>query len=127
MTITDWAKFVALHLRGDSANPHRQATLLKPETFAQLHPSGAAGEYAAGWILESKEWAKGAQPGATGRVLMHGGTNFRWFCMVWMAPEIDFAVLTACNRGIDLAAWKVCHRAARALIRAFVSNSPSAP
>ncbi len=127
MTITDWAKFIALHLRGEPSNPHCHATLLKPDTFAKLHPFGAAGEYAAGWILESKEWAKGAQPGATGRVLLHGGSNFRWYCFVWLAPEIDFAVLTACNRGMDLAAWKVCHRAARALIRAFASESPTAP
>ena len=37
MAITDWAKFIGLHLRGDPANPHRQAALLKLDTFAELH------------------------------------------------------------------------------------------
>jgi hypothetical protein len=35
-----------------------------------------------------------------------------------IAPEIDFAVLVACNRGLDIAVWKT-RQAARALIRAF--------
>jgi len=37
MTVTDWAKFIALHLRGDPANPHCQAALLKLDTFAEMH------------------------------------------------------------------------------------------
>jgi CubicO group peptidase (beta-lactamase class C family) len=125
MAITDWAKFIAIHLRGDAANPHRQSTLLRPETFAKLHPFGAGQGYASGWIPQTEEWARGAQPGASGRVLFHGGSNFRWFCVVWLAPEIDFAVMSACNRGMDLAAWTACHQAARALIRAFVPGWPT--
>src|SRR5439155_26074793 len=37
MTVTDWAEFIALHLRGDPANPHCQAALLKLDTFAEMH------------------------------------------------------------------------------------------
>src|ERR1035438_9243496 len=37
MTITDWAKFIGLHLRGDPANPHRQAALLKLDRSEELH------------------------------------------------------------------------------------------
>src|ERR1017187_2927233 len=50
MTITDWAKFIGLHLRGDPANPHRQATLLKLDTFAELHAVVPA-TISKGWFM----------------------------------------------------------------------------
>jgi CubicO group peptidase (beta-lactamase class C family) len=100
MTIKDWARFVALHLRGDPANPHRQVTLLKAETFAQLHGlEPGEQEYAAGWFVGTRKWAKGSRDDDTGRVLFHAGDNGRWNTVVWVAPELDFAILIACNRG----------------------------
>src|SRR6266576_1430383 len=128
MTVTDWAKFIALHLRGDPANPHCQAALLKLDTFAEMHAvapattskgwviSGvnflATGDaapavtYCAGWLISTASWAKGTQPGDTGRRLWHAGSNGRWNAGVVIAPEIDFAVLVACNRGPDISIWK---------------------
>jgi len=50
MTITDWAKFIRLHLRGDPANPHCQAALLKLETFAELHAVGPTTTYLKGGV-----------------------------------------------------------------------------
>ena len=41
-----------------------------------------------------------------------------WFCLTWLAPERDFAVLIACNRGGDVAA-KACDQIAGALIKQF--------
>ena len=38
--------------------------------------------------------------------------------VVCIAPEIDFAVLVACNRGLDIAIWKT-RQAAKALIQEF--------
>jgi CubicO group peptidase (beta-lactamase class C family) len=119
MTITDWAKFITLHLRGDAGNPHRQTSLLKPESFAKLDSPEPGERYGFGWIVENKEWAAGVQPGAAGRVLTHSGSNFRWHCAVSLAPEIDFAVLVVCNRGVGITALKKCGKAARALIEAF--------
>jgi CubicO group peptidase (beta-lactamase class C family) len=138
MTITDWAKFIALHLRGDPANPHCQAALLKLDTFAEMHAvapattskgwvirglnflatgdAAPAVTYCAGWFISTASWAKGTQPGDTGRRLWHAGSNGRWNCGVAIAPEIDFAVLVACNRGI--AAWKT-RQTVKALIRTF--------
>jgi hypothetical protein len=118
MAVTDWAKFVGLHLRGDPANPHRQAALLKPDAFVELHATTTAGTYSAGWAITIASWAKGARPGDIGRRLWHAGSNGRWYCAVSMAPEIDFAVLVACNRGPDFAVWKI-RQAGKALIRAF--------
>jgi CubicO group peptidase (beta-lactamase class C family) len=138
MTVTDWAKFIALHLRGDPANPHCQAALLKPDTFAEMHAvaptttskgwvirglnflatgdAAPAVTYCAGWLISPASWAKGTQPGDTGRRLWHAGSNGRWGCGVVIAPEIDFAVLVACNRTIG--AWKI-RQTVKAMIRTF--------
>ncbi len=139
MTVTDWAKFIALHLRGDPANPHCQAALLKLDTFAELHAvapttpyskgwvmrgitrlatgdAAPAVTYRAGWFISTSSWAKGTQPGDTGRSLWHGGRQGMSHSVVVIAPEIDFAVLVACNHGI--AAWKT-RRTVKALIRTF--------
>jgi CubicO group peptidase (beta-lactamase class C family) len=146
MAITDWAKFIGLHLRGDPANPHRQAALLKLDTFAELHPvapattskgwvmrgipflatgdAAPAVTYCAGWFISPDGWAKGTRPGGTGRRLWTGGSNGRWNCVAYIAPELDFAVLVVCNRGLDIAVWKTC-QAARALIRAFAPKRTS--
>jgi len=112
MSVLDWAKFVSWQLRGDPANPHREATLLQPNSFARLHAPDT-GEifmfpsdlkpvpnhgYTAGWFTTTAAWAKGPRPGDTGRVICHQGDNERWDCGVWVAPEIDFAVLVAFNR-----------------------------
>src|SRR5208283_3353439 len=144
MTITDWAKFIGLHLRGDPANPHCQAALLKLDTFAELHAVPPTATYSKGWVMRgvtflatgdaapavtyragafisTASWAKGTRPGDTGRRLWHGGSNGVSHSVASIAPEIDFAVLIACNRGLDIAIWKT-RQAARALIRAFVPN-----
>jgi len=146
MTITDWAKFIALHLRGDPANPHCQAALLKLDTFAEMHAvapattskgwvirglnflatgdAAPAVTYCAGWLISTASWAKGTQPGDTGRRLWHAGSNGRWNAGVFIAPEIDFAVLVACNRGPDIAAWKT-RQTVKALIRTFAPKRTS--
>jgi CubicO group peptidase (beta-lactamase class C family) len=147
MTITDWAKFIALHLRGDPANPHCQAGLLKLDTFAELHAVAPTATYSKGWVMRgvtflatgdtapavtycagafisTAGWAKGTRPGDTGRRLWHGGSNGMSHSGVFIAPEIDFAVLVACNRGLDIALWKT-RQAARALIRAFAPKRTS--
>jgi CubicO group peptidase (beta-lactamase class C family) len=144
MTVTAWAKFIALHLRGDPANPHCQAALLKLDTFAEMHAVApattskgwvirglnllATGDaaptvtYCAGWLVSTASWAKGTQPGDTGRRLWHAGSNGRWGSAVVIAPEIDFAVLVACNR--RTAAWKI-RQTVKAMIRTFAPRRTS--
>ncbi len=147
MTITDWAKFIALHLRGDPANPHCQPALLKLDTFAELHAlapttpyskgwvmrgitrlatgeAGPAVAYRAGWFISTSSWAKGTQPGDTGRRLWHGGSNGISHSVVCIAPEIDFAVLVGCNRGLDIAIWKT-RQVVKALIGTFAPKRTS--
>ena len=99
LSIQDWAKFVALHLRAHPANPNAQTQGLRRETFALLHGLNSEFSYAGGWNLDARGWAQGPRPTDTGRVLFHIGDNGRWTSAVWMAPEKDFAVLVVCNRG----------------------------
>jgi CubicO group peptidase (beta-lactamase class C family) len=144
MTVTDWAQFVALHLRGDPANPHCRAALLKLDTFAEMHAvapattskgwvirglnflatgdAAPAVTYCAGWLISTASWARGTRSGDTGRRLWHAGSNGRWGSGVVIAPEIDFAVLVACNRAI--AAWKI-RQTVKALIRTFAPKRTS--
>lgn len=113
-TIGDWSKFVALHLRGAQGD----AKLLKAESFKKLQ-TAAPGEdkkYAMGWGVESRPWA-----GPGERVLTHAGSNTMWFCVVWIAPEKDFAVLAACNMGGD-AGTRACDEAVSMLIRDHVAR-----
>jgi len=106
-TIGDWAKYVALHLEGE--RPDR-ARLLTAATFVRLHaPADGEPRYGMGWGVADRPWAGG-------RVLTHSGSNTMWFCVTWLAPEKDFAVLVTCNQGGDVAA-KACDDAAGALIR----------
>jgi hypothetical protein len=65
--------------------------------------------YAMGWLVLDRPWGGG-------RVLMHNGSNTMWYCVVWMAPEKDFAALIATNQGGDRAA-RACDEAATLLVR----------
>ena len=72
-------------------------------------------------MIAKRVWAKGNRPNDSGRVLTHAGSNTMWFCVVWIAPERDFAVLVACNQGGDTAS-KACDEAAGKLIRGIAGS-----
>jgi CubicO group peptidase (beta-lactamase class C family) len=120
-SMEDWAKFIALHLRGARGEA---GLLLKPETFRTLHePGPGPGEkYAMGWLVGERPWAKGE--GGTGRVLTHAGSNTMWFCVVWIAPEKDFAVMVACNQGGGRAP-QACDQAVAAIIQQQLAAQPA--
>jgi len=116
MSVPDWAKFAACHLRGDSDNPNLHCILLSNEAFARLHRAAPTEDYAGGWQIGSRSWAKGNHTGNTGRVLFHAGDNGRWNSVVWIAPEIDFAVLIASNRAHT---WSAIDAIAGRLVGAY--------
>lgn len=109
-SIQDWAKFIALHLRGEQGD----ARLLKAATFKELHtPAGDEPDsYAMGWIVAKRDWGNGS-------VLTHAGSNTMWFAVTWISPKRDFAVLVACNQGGDEAA-KACDEVCWMLIQEFL-------
>jgi len=103
-SISDWAKFITAHLRGERGEPG----ILKPETFKRLHTPSFGGDYAFGWLVVDRPWAGG-------RALNHTGSNTQNFAVVWMAPAKDFAVLVMTNQaGGDT--FSACDATAAALI-----------
>lgn len=113
-TIADWAKYIALHELGGKLNPRRECKLLKPETYERLQtPPDTIGDYAYGWIRTERPWAG---PERERYVLTHSGSNNQWFCVAWIAPRKDFAVLVCCNSAAD-GASKACDEACGSMIR----------
>jgi CubicO group peptidase (beta-lactamase class C family) len=104
-SMADWAKFAALHLRGDRG----QGRLLKPATFRTLHTPPPRMEYAGGWMALERSWAGG-------RALTHSGSNLSWYATIWLAPARDFATLVAINLGGDDAST-ACDKASEELIK----------
>jgi CubicO group peptidase (beta-lactamase class C family) len=129
MTLADWSKFVALHLRG-ARGELRPTDPLTADAFETLHHPIATDAakpdegYACGWMVTTRPWAA-VLPHANHRVLTHNGSNTMWFCVVWMAPARDFAVLVACNRGGDAGA-KATDAAAAMLIGEFTKLDKAA-
>lgn len=127
MSLPDWARFVALHARADHAllddKPADDPAfaLVSKASMAKLHQAidgeGAGVKnsdtsgYAMGWGVASRPWAGG-------RVLTHSGSNTMWYCVVWIAPKKDFAVLVATNAGLDAAG--ATDQAAAAIIGEFL-------
>jgi CubicO group peptidase (beta-lactamase class C family) len=119
-TLGDWAKFAWVHVRGHASNPAHKATvlLLRPETLAALHDPAPADlhAYASGWLATTRPWAKGRRARNGGLVLTHAGSNTKWKCVAWLAPELDAGVLVACNRGGE-AGHKACDALAAACVK----------
>jgi len=105
MTLGDWAKFAADHLRGAQG----EKALLKPQTYVTLHTPPFGGNYALGWLVVERDWGGGT-------VLTHAGSNTMNYAVIWLAPKLDFAVLVATNQGGPAAA-KACDEASGALIK----------
>jgi CubicO group peptidase (beta-lactamase class C family) len=107
-SIIDFARYANLHLQGERG----ASRLLRAETFRKLHAPMPGRDYALGWHVTSRPWAKG-------RTLTHNGTNTRNFAVMWLAPEIEFGVVVACNLG-GKTAEKACDTTASRLIGKFL-------
>lgn len=91
LTLEDWAKYARFHLRGARADQPE----LGKDSFARLHapaPEAGRARYAMGWIA-------GASGQPPLRLLGHSGSNTMWYAVIWLIPDLDLAILTACNDG----------------------------
>lgn len=86
MNVADWARFVADHVN----EGRKKGRLLKPVTYRTIHKAPFGGEYAYGWIVAPRPWAKGD-------ALTHAGSNNSNYAVVWAAPKRGFAVLVMTN------------------------------
>lgn len=92
LSLTDYARFVQLHLRGLTGRPD----LLSGASFAALHhPTGI---YALGW----GEVDLGGEPTVT-----HDGSTGTFYATVLMQPGRDLAVIVVANAGGEGAAAAV--------------------
>ncbi|HMP83386.1 MAG TPA: serine hydrolase domain-containing protein [Verrucomicrobiota bacterium] len=107
-SVGDLAKYAAFHMAGERG----ESKSLSAESFGKLHTALADNNaYALGWIEQKRPWAKG-------RALVHGGSNTMFYVVVWLAPEINCAVIVASNAGVD-AAFAGCDEAAIQLIQQY--------
>ncbi|MBN1126199.1 MAG: beta-lactamase family protein [Sedimentisphaerales bacterium] len=104
-SLSDWVRFVQLHLGV------RGQRLLRPETLQYLHTPSFRGDYALGWVVVERSWAGT-------KVLTHAGSNTMNYAMVWVVPEAQYAVLVVTNCNGDQSE-KACDEAAQALIHAY--------
>lgn len=100
-----WAAFIADQLAGARGQPG----LLKPESYRHLFTPWAGGDYACGWIVVKRSWAKG-------EAMNHAGSNTMNYAVVWMAPGIDRAFLVTANQGD---ADQACDTAVEGLLKRF--------
>lgn len=92
-TLSDWAQFVAAHLRGERG----EQRYLKSASWQRLHSAGGADwSYSPGWVVSEQAWAGG-------KLLQHLGSNNFWVAEASLAPGKDFAVLIVTNLGDDAA------------------------
>jgi len=89
-SIGDWARYIQCVLKAMRG----EEGLLPPGQVRQLQEAPFGGNYALGWGIAARDWAGG-------KVLQHAGSNGGNFCVVWVAPLKNFAVLAATNRGGD--------------------------
>jgi len=97
-SLDDWAKFVAVIVRGARGDPCEFLSIEWSEVLLHAHPIDSNSRYAAGWMVVERPWARASNPGARGVCYTHTGSNTTWFAVAWLAPERDFAVLVATNR-----------------------------
>ena len=100
-SISDWARFLSCYLPEGPSMGLDETTRRK-----MVSPEG---NYAGGWIIDRRAWAKGI-------VLTHSGSNTMWFAVVWVAPALDraFAVVTNSH---DKVSRNICDRVVGRLIK----------
>ncbi len=120
-SLSDWAKFVQLHLKGCRGDVKVGEITLTRDTFALLHePQPLAGpKYALGWGVEQRGWA-----GGDGTALWHNGSNTMWYCVAWLGPANGVAALVTTNVASPAARGAV-DQVAGLLIQEFEERSKS--
>jgi len=108
-SMSDWARFLGCYLPTGERLGLGQDGLKKLVT--------PIGQYAGGWIVAKRPWAKGV-------VLTHSGSNTMWYATVWLAPNLDraFVVATNCR---DERSHGICDQVIGRLIRINQSFVPA--
>jgi len=111
-SICDWAKYVQCVLKAMRG----EEGLLSAAEVRQLTEPPFGGDYALGWTICERGWAHG-------NAFTHAGTNKQNYCIVWIAPARNFAVLVATNRGGEDAFGPLDKLCAQMIAR-FLKDTP---
>lgn len=125
-SISDWSKFVCFHLAGARAvrglAPETGTKLLSKDSFEMLQtsPMGPDLGYAMGWNVSKRSWG--------GNMLSHAGSNTFWYCVAWISPEKNLAVMACCNQG-GKPGEKACDDAISEVVQKLLGSAaaPSLP
>jgi len=99
-SITDWAKFLSLQLKGENSILERKYLdrLIEP-----------VGYYAAGWFVGKHEWINE-------KTLVHGGTNGIWYTETIVSPKKDRAFIVATNSCDEASTPRFCNGILKKLV-----------
>jgi CubicO group peptidase (beta-lactamase class C family) len=93
LSMEDWFHFCELFAGGGPEG------FLRPETIKKLIQPDLNDEYAYGWGVLKRDWAKG-------KILLHAGSNLHWYAKVCIAPKLGRIYLCVFNRGgEDMDQW----------------------
>jgi D-alanyl-D-alanine-carboxypeptidase/D-alanyl-D-alanine-endopeptidase len=97
-TVPDLARFVAMHLgakSGQAARPLSGTSLLEMRETAATFGTGENRGITVGWFFEDHP--------KLGRILSHGGEVDGHSASLWLAPEVDTAIIVLVNVGSNTA------------------------
>lgn len=83
------------------------------EALKRMFTPAEGGEYAWGWNIYERGWAKR-------KAITHNGTNTMFYAVVWIAPNRDRAFVAVTNLGGDQAS-QGCDQAVAEMIRQFLN------
>jgi CubicO group peptidase (beta-lactamase class C family) len=122
LSLEDWMKFIALHIRGGRADDfdadNHDLLGIDPKTFSNdLHRAaeGSGETYSLGWIIAKSRIAKR-------NVLAHDGSNGLWYASAWASPRLNLGVVVVANQGSANSA-KACHAAMEAILKAELKDN----
>ncbi|MBL8067584.1 MAG: beta-lactamase family protein [Armatimonadetes bacterium] len=88
MTLPDWSKFAQQMLKSLQGESDRF-----PKSYIDgITNNPLGGHYAMGWVIAEQPWAKG-------RAYWHNGSNTMNYCILWLAPAKNRAILLVGNNG----------------------------
>jgi CubicO group peptidase (beta-lactamase class C family) len=99
LTLADWATWIRTVLRASRGGPSPWSAATAKALVTPAVQLDSLTGYAFGWLVTKRYWA-----GPGGRALTHAGSNTMNFCVAWIGPEANFAVLIVTNQGGDAAA-----------------------
>src|SRR5262249_51759528 len=91
-TLGDWATWIRTVLRASRGGPSPWTVATAKALVTPAGQLDSTTGYAFGWLVTKRPWA-----GPGGRALTHAGSNTMNFCVAWLAPEANFAVLVVTN------------------------------